>query len=590
MTAMIDLDAELTAGAETPQGDASGLLRSGPRLTLPDSGSKVPPKAAGLIRRGVKLLDENKPEQGARILLKALDAAPELAVANQAMALALEKLGRLSRALEFYERALARDPKNAQLYQNIGHIAVKLGMLPAAEKFMRIQLQLKPGDAVATANLASVLRDQAKFEDAIELLRQAIYAQPENADLWNALGTAVMESGDAAQAATFYREVLRLRPDYSRGHHNLAHVLELTGDIAAALPHYETARADPASEKDGVISAHAHAHALLAAGRLAEGWAEYPVRLNPLYDQATNFLIPGAPWGGEDPADLRGKTILLIGEQGIGDEILFASMIGEAIEAVGPDGEVRIACEKRLIPLFQRSFPSATVARHYTIEREGRQHRHAPDLWKVDEIDLWAPFGALPRAFRPELAAFPEEGCFMTPDPGRIAHWRAHLGSTGAGPKIGILWKSLKMNARRSKHFSPFEQWKPILKTPGVRFVNLQYGETDAELADAKSRFGVEILQPEGIDLKNDLDDVAALGAACDLVIGPMNATTNLAAAAGGTVWFIHARSTSWTLLGQDRLAWYPQARSFFADGFGDWRATMARLAAALSETAAEAA
>jgi tetratricopeptide (TPR) repeat protein len=584
MAATFDLDAELAKGAETPRHEITDTVaRGGAAAELLGAGkAKIHPKITGQIRRAAKMIDAGQPEQGARILLKVLDAEPDLAVANQAMGLALEKLGRLSRALQFLERALKRDPGNADIYAALGSIAMKLGLLPTAEKFHRIQLQLAPKSATAVTSLAAALREQGKFADAVEVLRAAIYADQENPDLWNALGTSVLESGDIDQAITFYSEVLRLKPGYTRGHHNLARALELAGRVEDALPHYETSVEKALSEKDRVLSTHALAHACLASGRIARGWEMYGARLNPHYDMATRYLLPGEPWDGADPAALEGRTVLVMGEQGIGDEILFANALPDLIEAVGPEGEVRLACEQRLIPLFQRSFPGVRVGRHYTIEREGRQIRHAPDLWNEDEIDLWTPIGNLCRAFRGSLDAFPQRASFLTPDPERLSHWRSELGAMGTGPKIGVLWKSLKMDARRSKSFSPFELWKPVLKTPGITLVNLQYGDCAAELADAKDRFGVTIHQPGGIDLRNDLDDVAALSAACDLVIGPMNATTNIAAACGAEVWFLRVVMASWTLLGTQGMAWYPRTRTFAGEGYGDWIGAMKQVRTAL--------
>lgn len=586
MSALFDLDTELAAGAETVKGPIDDLVAPGRGLdkALETSRTGAKPKIAAQIRRAMSMIDAGKPEAGARLLFKVVAAEPELAVANHAMGIALERLGRLSRALQFYERALERDPKNPELYQNLGHVAVKLGLLPTAEKFMRLHLQLAPHTASGAMNLAAVLRDQAKFADAIEILRQAIYAEPENADLWNALGTAVMESGEAEQAVTFHEEVLRLRPGYSRGHHNLAGVLTLLDDTEGALAHYEAALAHALSGRETVISRHALSNAQLAAGRLEAGWESYLARLDTHYDSATIYLMDGPRWDGADASELEGKTILIVGEQGIGDEILFANVIADAIKAVGPEGEVRLACEARLVSLFQRSFPTVKVDRHYTIEREGRQHRHAPTLWNRDEVDLWLPMGNLCRAFRSSLDSFPDRAGFLVPDPARVAHWRDALAGMGDGPKLGVLWKSLKMDAKRAKHFSPFEMWKPVLKTPGVTLVNLQYGETQDELDAARERFGVTIHQPENIDLKADLDDIASLSAACDLVIGPMNATTNIAAAAGAGVWFIRPCLTSWTMLGAREMAWYPQTRTFAGARYRDWTGAMKSVAAALAD------
>ncbi len=149
------------------------------------------------------------------------------------------------------------------------------------------------------------------------------------------------------------------------------------------------------------------------------------------------------------------------------------------------------------------------------------------------------------------------------------------------GPKVGILWKSLKTSGQRNRFFSPFEQWAPVLKTPGVTFVNLQYGDSAEELARARREMGVEIFNPPGIDLKADLDDVTALCCALDLTLGFANATINLGAAAGAPAWMISTPG-AWTRLGTDRLPWYPQMRVFLPETFGQWDGVMDEIAAAL--------
>lgn len=583
MTMLLDLDAELAKGVEdviNPSEEAQTTAIPGLDL---DAGpaAKSDPKIAARLRRAMSLVDDGKAAEGARIILKLLDTHPDHPVVNQAMGMALEHLGRLSKALEFYERALQRDPSNAEVYKSLGVLASKLGLLPTAEKFMRIYLKFAPNAKGGTVQLASILRDQAKFEDAIELLRQAIYADPENPDLWNSMGTTVMEAGEAGEAVTFHTEALRLKPGYARAHHNLAHVQGLLGDVENAMFHFRAAVENAESEREHVISSHGLSSILLSAGQLEEGWDMYRWRLNMHYSFATNFLIPATPWDGADPAVLDGKTLAVVGEQGIGDEVLFASTFADAIRAVGEKGQLRIACEKRLIPLFQRSFPEAMVERHYTMEREGRQHRHAPDLFKDGKVNLWAPAGNLCRAFRSSVDAFPAESAFLTPDPQRVGDFAKQLAALGPGPKVGVLWKSLKMNAARAKHFAPFEMWKPILKTPGAVFINLQYGEVDEELAEAEARFGVKIHQLQDIDLKDDLDGVAALGKACDLVLGPMNATTNLTASVGGQVWFIRPIPVAWTMLGQDEMLWYPGSRTFCGERYRDWVGGMKKMAEA---------
>ena len=162
------------------------------------------------------------------------------------------------------------------------------------------------------------------------------------------------------------------------------------------------------------------------------------------------------------------------------------------------------------------------------------------------------------------------------------------LAALGPGLKVGLLWKSLKVASQRSRFYAPFAAWAPVLETPGVSFVNLQYGDCEAELAYARETLGVEIWSPPGIDLKDDLDEVAALASALDIVAGPANATINIAAACGTPAWFV-CPPGGWPMLGTDRYPWYPAARVFMPPGFNRWEPAMAAMAEALRQDASRA-
>ena len=326
---------------------------------------------------------------------------------------------------------------------------------------------------------------------------------------------------------------------------------------------------------------------LIARGQLEEGWPAYEARLSHHYPDATIFLIDRPRW---KPGDrLQGRTWLLVGEQGLGDEVLFANLLPEAIAAVGPTGKVVLAVEKRLVPLFERAYPDIEVGPHVTCDVDARTVRATPSVGDMGRIDLWAPIASLLPCFRPTVGSFPSRPAYLAADPARIAHWKTIL-ETQAPPglKAGILWKSLKLDGARLRYFSPFEAWKPVLTTPGVTFVDLQYGDTAAETDYARERFGVELWRPPGLDLKDDLDEVAALACALDLVLGPANATSNIAAACGAAVWLISTPG-AWPKLGTDRYPWYPTMRVFTPPGSRRWDAVMDEIAgelAALSSAA----
>jgi ADP-heptose:LPS heptosyltransferase len=195
---------------------------------------------------------------------------------------------------------------------------------------------------------------------------------------------------------------------------------------------------------------------------------------------------------------------------------------------------------------------------------------------------------SLLRRWRRSLDAFPDRRAFLKADPARVAAWREQLAGLGGRPKVGLLWKSLKQDAARQKWFSAFHQWRPVLETPGVAFVNLQYGDCEAELAQAEAQ-GLAIWRPPGIDLKAELDEVAALCSALDLIIGPANATSNIAAACGVPTWLI-TPPAAWPRLGTARYPWYPSVRAFVAPGLNAWDAVMAEVAQALSTASLSAA
>jgi hypothetical protein len=451
-------------------------------------------------------------------------------------------------------------------------VAWKLDMLEGAERLYRIALNMDPGSIEATINLAGVLRDQGRFSDSIEILRAAIYAAPDNAVYWNSLGTTLLDANDPEQAMTFYRETIRLAPDFARGWHNLGYAQALCGDAEGSVASSDLALRNPQSESDRTEMVYARAQTLLAARRYAEGWRDYEIRLSEHYANGTRYLIRKPRWDGS--TSIAGKRLLFIGEQGVGDEVLFLNITRDLIDEIGPEGKLTVVCENRLVPLVQRSFPEADVLFHGTTKREGVFFRGAPPVSDWDAIDLWTPMATPLGRYRDAIEKFPTDRAYLVPDPDRVEAFRAALAQLPPGPKVGLCWKSKLMNAKRSKYYSPFEDWKHVLRTPGVVFVNLQYGDVTEEIPRAAKEHGAVIHEIPGLDLMKDLEGVAALGAALDLAIGPLNASTNLAAAVGCPTWFI-ALQTDWVLLGTDRAPWYPNSRAFWSQRYGDWASVM---------------
>jgi tetratricopeptide (TPR) repeat protein len=538
-------------------------------------------KIAPYLERAMAALRKEDAESCCTWALKALDEDERSGFAWRLLGIGREMTGDFANAMRCYESALALTPEDVEIANDLGRLAYTLDMKPLAGKLFAHFWRARPESPDGANNFACVLRDEGQFDQAVEVLKAALAQHPEHPQLWNTLATAVTENGDPVTAITFFDEALRLDPDFAKARYNRGNSKLALGDFTGALTDCEAAMTRTRVASDLAMMKMARSTIKLCLNRIGEGWDDYESRLDPKFAGVTLFAVERPKWSPGD--DIAGKSMLVMGEQGLGDEVLFANVIPDVIEAIGQDGTLAIAVEPRLIPLFQRSFPSANVGQHITYKIETHVLKGAAFV-DNETIDLWAPMGSLLRQYRRTEDAFPKRARFLVPDEARVAHWREALDAAPAGPKIGLLWKSMIANSARSRHFSPFEQWAPVLRTPGVSFVNLQYGDCAEELAHAKAEFGVDIWQPPGIDLKQDLDDLAALSCAMDRIVGFSNATTNIAAACGAPVWMIASRS-SWTRLGAENYPWYPQVRMFDTPMDGDWDATMSHLAAALAKS-----
>jgi tetratricopeptide (TPR) repeat protein len=581
----------LQPAAPTPRRlTADSLGRSGSNDALVKLNSAISElkalSAAPMLQRAVDAIRAEDPKTACEWALKALDQDERSGLGWYLLAIALERAGDFASSISAYEAALKLLPDHAEVANDLGRLAFRLGMAPQSEALFRLFLARFPDHPEGANNLACAIRDQGRHTEAIEILRPAITKSPEIAMLWNTMGTVVSDQGDFANALVFFEEALRLNPDFPKARYNRGNAKLLLGDAAAAIVDCETAMGGILAEDERQMMRLSRSTILLNLGRIGEGWDDYEARLDPQFNDRTEFAIGLPRW--EPGADLTGKTFVVVGEQGLGDEVLFANVLPDVIERLGPKGRLILSVEARLVEMFRRAFPEADVGPHATYWVGGRLTRVVPALQAGAKADLWTPMGSLMREFRRAVEAFPSRASYLAADPARVAYWRKALEDAPAGLKVGLLWKSAVSKDSRHRYFSPFETWAPVLAQKGVTFVNLQYGDCAEEIAAARRDYGVEIWSPPGIDLKQDLDDVAALSCAMDLIVGFSNATLNIAGACGAPT-FLISTPGAWPRLGQaTSYPWYPRTRVFLPPAFGQWKPVMADVAEALAGFVAE--
>lgn len=484
----------------------------------------------------------------------------------------------LPAAFEAYQTALTLDPDSLDIVYRLADLAFQLAQWDMAEKLYAHLMSRGAQDMAVFSGYASALREQGKYDDAIAVLKPLLGQYPHEAALWEALGSVMLSQGDRETALIFLDEALRLSPDHQNALFLRGCARIEKNDLLGGLGDISDCARRFRNDTNRLNAELICANVSLALGDLTAGWSLYDARHMRGSPREVHYAlniprrIQGQP--------IAGKNLFISAEQGLGDEVLYGSLLPDLIAELG-DGRLGIGVEPRLASLFQRSFPAAMVVPHHTQTRNGRIYRDFPGL-DAKAFDLWALMGDFLSSHRGRIADFPDRPAFLTPDPERVSYWRGYFNALNAKPKAGILWKSLKSSAVRNLAFSPFAQWHDILTTPGIQFINLQYGDASAELAAARAA-GLDIHTPDGIDLKQDLDDLAALCIALDVVIGPSNATTNIAAACGAKVWMI-APPRTWLALGQSHYPWYPTVQLFMAPSLDDWMPAIKSVAFSLRE------
>ncbi|MFM9971066.1 MAG: tetratricopeptide repeat protein [Burkholderiales bacterium] len=587
---------------------------------------------AANLNRGVALQDLGRIGEALQSYDRALELNPQHAPTHNNRGNAMAKLGWHEEALACYANAIALKPDFADAHYNLGNVQKELGQLDAAlDSYQRaIQLglefediflnrgvtqqdlgrlqdalasfdkiiEINPAYVAAYINRGNTLQKLKRFDEALASHERAIQLQPANAEAHYNRGNALKDLSRLDEALASYDQAIALTPDEPKFHVNRGATLQQLGRLDDSMLCFDTAialRADYAAaysnrgvalhqlrRKDQAFANyakaialnpnHVHAHfnlalLCLAVGDLSRGWAEFEWRwkTDDYLDRAP--VVPAPMWNGER---LDGR-LLVRNEQGVGDEIFYAGMFAKLCDYAKA---LTVCVDVRLLPLFRRSF-------------EGIEFVSPSMLTQELTFDAQTSMGSLGRHLRKNIDAIdaPAAG-YLRADSARARDLRARL--AGEKKKIcGLSWvsKSPASGANKSMRLSDLE---PLLRLPGFDFVDLQYGDNNAEIELLEATRAVRINRIPEIDNFNDIDGLAALIEACDVVVTVSNTTAHLAAAMGkrvfimlpyspGLLWYWH--------FDREDSPWYPSARLFRQKSAGDWQGVVARVAKTLRES-----
>jgi tetratricopeptide (TPR) repeat protein len=490
------------------------------------------------------------------------------------LAQVLSALQRTDEAIQHYRQAIALDARYVDAINNLGVALTRSGRLDEAEAMLKRAIALEPKAQNPRTNLGNLYQEMNRYDDAIAAYRAALAINPDDAAIHNNLGNALKDTGHLDSAIDCYQRAIELAPQYAQAINNLAVALQLQGRLPEAL---ETFRAALELEPHNPNTISNRAYANLAVGNFAEGWRGSEARFDRDANRPARRTLSQPAWSGES---LQGKTLRVWGEQGVGDEIWASGMYAELPGKTAGGGRVIVECRPKLASLFGRSFPEIDVV----------ALTEPPARKCLENVDFQIACGSLGQHLRPNPASFPKrtatDGAYLFADPAREGYWRKRIAGLGPGLKIGISWRSQDVTGERALACARLTQWAAVLKIPGVHFINLQYDECEAELAEAEAAFGVRIQCYPEVDMYNDLDETAALMRGMDLVISAPTTVSIMAAALGVRTWQTHY-GNYWQGHGMEHNPWYPAMRVYHRKWNESWEQIFGQMAVALENIVA---
>ena len=479
-------------------------------------------------------------------------------------ALEMFRAGQADEAVAACREVIARQPACAAAHHLLAAIELQRGNPATARPSAEQAVELDPNHWTHHNTLGCVLNELQDSQQALASYRRGLQIAPNTAELHNNLARAQCDLGEDLDAQASYREALRLDPAYAEASYNLANLCRDGGRFDEAIALYDAALRQ---QKDMLLARRNRGLALLEMGRFADGWGEYDWRWSQPQRTRPGGSLDVPPWEGQP---LSGRTILIQAEQGVGDEIMFASCYPQMIARVGC---CVLTCDPRLAAVFGRSFPSAVISP--VCRGEERSWRVPPGV----TIDFQAAAGDLPRYLRASAESFPRQRRFLLADRDRRASWRRRLDSLGVGLNVGISWLAGRTRQERRNRSIPLDAWASLLDTPGVNFLSLQYGDCQEQLARVMADTGVAIHTFDDFDPTNDLDQLAALISSLDLVISVDNTAVHLAGSLGTPVWAMLPPAGTWRWTqGRDDALWYESVRLMRATAAGDWSGLLERV------------
>ncbi|WP_218080261.1 tetratricopeptide repeat protein [Anthocerotibacter panamensis] len=531
------------------------------------------------LHQAIALHQAGYPQQAVTLYQELLQREPHNSDVLHFLGLALYRIGDTALAFIHLERAIVLAPSISIYSYNLGHIYKERGQHQESISCFQRVLQIDPGHATAWYYLGGILEEQQQLDAAVEHYRKAIQFKPDYAEALNNLGNALVEKavdlkldfdldnretpqslaeqGWFEEALEFLDRALALNPHFAAAHNNRGNALHGLGRTAEAITAYEQALA---LQPDSLEAHCNYASVLLLAGDLIQGWKEYEWRFKKMSTGVGELYKP--QWDG---SSLEDKTILLVSEQGLGDNIQF---IRYAMLVKNLGARVLVETYAPLRALF------ATCPGVDEIFTRGQG---------LPEFDVWAPMMSLPSLLKTNLNNIPAQIPYLFPPKACSLEPALQKLLTTPNLKIGLVWSPKLKVAMDRKRYCPLRYFEPLLQMEHVQFFSLYKGDRIVELGPYQ-----HLITDLGSYFQ-DFADTAYATDHLDLIISVDTSVVHVAGALGRPVWILLPFVPDWRwLLEREDSPWYPTARLFRPIRRGDWPEVLSRVACSLRQWVAD--
>jgi tetratricopeptide (TPR) repeat protein len=528
-----------------------------------------PGNADAYCNCGLALRELNRLDEALTGLDRAIALRPAFPDALSNRGIVLKDLGRLDEALRSLERAIALRPDSREALNNHGLVLHDLERYAEAIASFDRAISLDPGYAAALNNRGLALTELDRFDEAVESLDQAVMLKPDSSEIWHNRVRPLTAVGRLEEALVSCDRALALEPDHVGAHYNRGRVLGELQRSEEALASLDRAIALKPDYYQVYID---RSMTKLLMGRFPEGWDDFEVRWHSEKFRARSGrnIAPELLTLHASRDNLHDSCVLVVAEQGVGDEIMFSSMIPDLMRDTR---NAVLECDRRLLGLFTRSFPGMGV-----YARNNDQ-----PTWRKADYDLCLPAGSLGRLYRNSAGDFPDRDHYLETDAAIVSKWKDRLSTLGGTLKVGISWRGGIKLTNRSRRSIPLQSLRPLLETEGVDFISLQYGDEREEIDEVNASLSrpITYFGPDEID---DFDQLAGLVSGLDLVISVQTALVHLCGAIGHRCWCLVPQAAEWRY-GQEgsSMPWYRSVKLYRQRERGQWDETIGQVAGDLS-------